>query len=236
MQPVISLVLPYWDRQAAADRALASLAAQYAGLSLEVIVVDDGTPEPFRPPEGLALDLRVLRLPRKDGPLSSCVPMNRGVMIARGAVIALSSIEMIHTRPVLADMAAAVYAGGMDRTYVLAACWAPDSRTWHCHSQQRRGDDGDVGSWLPPGADYHFLAMLSRQLWEKAGGFDEDYRQGAGYEDADFVRRLQRAGAAFQIRDDLVIEHPRQDARAKWTPAMFQRNRALFLSTWDRLR
>lgn len=236
MQPIISLVLPYWDRQAAADRALQSLAERYAGLSLEVIVVDDGTPEPFRPPAGLALDLRVLRLPRKDGPLSSCVPMNRGVMIARGTLIALSSIEMIHTRPVLAEMAAAVFAYGTADSYVLAACWAPDSRAWHCHSQAPRGDDGDVGSWLPAGADYHFMSMLSRTLWERAGGFDEDYRQGAGYEDADFTRRLDRAGARFIRRDDLVVDHPRQDARAKWTPAMFERNRALFLGKWDRLR
>jgi GT2 family glycosyltransferase len=85
---------------------------------------------------------------------------------------------------------------------------------------------------LPPGSDYHFMAMMHRSLWKAAGGFDEDYRQGAGYDDPDFVLRLHRAGAKFCIRDDLVVEHTRSCAHARWTPEQYARNRALFFSKW----
>lgn len=235
MPPILSLILPYWNRQAAADRALRALDACYRGGWLEVIVVDDGSPEPFRLPAGLALDIKVMRLPAKPGPLSSCLPVNCGVRMACGRYIGLSSIEMVHTAPILERMLVEAEWNGA-WSYVMAACWAPESKVWHCHSTNKRGDNGDVGSWLPPGADYHFMSLLSRNLWELAGGLDEAYRDGAGYEDADFVRRLHRARAKFIMRDDLVVEHPRQDARAAWTSAMFERNRAIFLSKWAKLQ
>lgn len=81
-------------------------------------------------------------------------------------------------------------------------------------------------------AQYHFLSLMRRELWDKVGGFDEDYRQGHGYDDPDFVLRLHRSGARFIMRDDLVVEHPRKGARAKWDATGFERNRAIFMSKW----
>ena len=56
---MISLILPYWMRQEAADVALASIDRLYAGLDLEVIVVDDGSVIPFVSP-CKAVDVRVI--------------------------------------------------------------------------------------------------------------------------------------------------------------------------------
>ena len=104
---MISLILPYWDRQEAADKALAMLAKAYRGLDLEVIVVDDGSPEPFV----YRLDwpaVRILRLPQKDTPKSPVTCWNEGARIARGDLIAISCIEILHYDPVLPQMAAQV--------------------------------------------------------------------------------------------------------------------------------
>ena len=76
------------------------------------------------------------------------------------------------------------------------------------------------------------MAMMHRSLWDAAGGFDEEYRRGAGYDDPDFVLRLHRAGAKFLIRDDLVVEHVRQGAHAAWAPGMYVRNREIFMRKW----
>lgn len=224
------MVWAYWQRQAVADRSCALLAAHYGDLDLELIVVDDGNAEPYRVPSGMPFPVTVVRLPVKHAPLNPCVPLNRGVEVARGEIIAISGPEMMHRRPVLEQMREEL--GGNDRKYVLAAVWFPERKSWHCHSTNKRSDNGDVGSMLPPGADYHFMSMLHRALWDDAGGFDEDYRDGAGYDDPDFVLRLHRAGAQFVIRDDLVVEHVREGARAGWTPEMFARNRALFMRKW----
>lgn len=232
---LISLVWPYFERQAVADRACALLAKHYADLDLELVVVDDGSPtQPYRAPE-MPFPVHVVRLPLKPQPKNPGLPINRGVAAANGEIIALSGPDMLHTKPILAQMREEL--GDDEKRYVLAACWYPERRIWHCHSSHRRGDQGDVGPMLPPGADYHFMAMMHRSLWDASGGLDEDYRDGAGYDDPDFCMRLERAGAKFVIRDDLVVEHVRAGAHAGWTPAMFARNRALFLSKWpDRAR
>lgn len=226
---VISLVLPYWQRQAVADLSCVYLAQHYADLDLELIVVDDGNAEPYQAP-AMPFPVRVVRLPVKAGPLNPCVPLNRGVAEAQGDIIALSGPDIMHTKPVLEQMRAEL--GDDPLKYVLAAVWYAEKKVWHCHSSYKRGDGGDVGSMLPPGSDYHFMAMMHRSLWDAAGGFDEDYRQGCGYDDPDFVLRLHRAGAKFVIRDDLVVEHVRAGARAAWPPAGYVRNRALFMRKW----
>lgn len=227
---MISLIWPYWQRQAVADRSCALLAQHYAGLDMELVVIDDGNATPYRAP-AMPFPVQVLRLPVKDRPMNPCTPINLGVREAQGDILAISGPDMMHARgPILDQMRAMIEADPM--TYVMAAVWYADRNTWHCHSTHKRSDAGDVGSMIPPGFDYHFMSMLHRSLWDKAGGFDEDYREGCGYDDPDFVLRLHRAGAKPVIRDDLVVEHVREGARAAWPAQGFVRNRALFFRKW----
>lgn len=226
---MISLILPYWSRQCAADAALASLAAAYATVDMEVVVVDDGSPVAYRAPEGMPWPVRVVRLPEKAGPLNPCVPINTGAITARGDVLAISSVEMLHENPVLPAMHDELTALGR-QGYVLAACWEPIQQRWHAHSSL--SGRHVEGIRMPAWSNYHFLGMLRRELWEQIGGMDEDYRDGAGYDDPDLVLRLARAGVRARIRDDLVITHQRSRARSDWTDAMFERNRRLFISKW----
>lgn len=74
--------------------------------------------------------------------------------------------------------------------------------------------------------------MMRRSLYERSGGWDEDYREGAGYEDIDFARRLERAGAKPVIRDDLVVVHPKGGANIQWPIEKFLRNEALLRAKW----
>lgn len=231
---MISLILPYWDRQKAANHAFALLAKHYHELDLEVIVIDDGNAIPFVVPEGMPFPVRVIRMPLKVTPKTTCTLFNRAAEIARGEILALSCIEMLHKKPVLQEMLDEIGRGN-ESTYVIAAVWAPDDRRghgrWHVHSTLANGAIVH-GVQMPKGAHYHFMTMMTRALWDRTGGIDEDYRDGAGYDDADFVLRLQRAGACFVLRDDLVIEHPRKDARSAWTDEMFERNKQIFIAKW----
>jgi len=233
---MISLILPYWRRQSATDESLRLMMANYSDLNFEVIIVDDGSPEPYQVPGSMTIDVKVIRLPKKDGPKNPCLPYNEGAKVAKGDYIALSSPEMLHHMPILEAMRNECYVGG-DKAYVMAACWCPDQMRWHCHSQMKRPTDAsDVGAYIPNGANYHFMSMMSRKLWDEAGGFDNDYRDGAGFDDPDFVRRLHKAGAHFIMRDDLVVQHPRKGTRSGWELAQFDANRAIFLSKWSPIR
>lgn len=221
---MISLILPYWDRQEAADKALALLAEQYVGLDIEVVIVDDGNRVPFLVP-ALPLEITVVRLPAKSEPKSPCTPWNAGVKAARGDIIILSCIEVLHTTPVIQAMVEQLRAAGQ-MGYVLAAAWCPDDGIWHCHSSVKVPT-------CPDGSGIGFCSALHKDLYQAVGGFDEKYRDGAGYEDRDFIWRLHKAGAKFITRDDLVVVHPKAGATIRWKPEGFKRNEELYYSKWS---
>lgn len=219
---MISLILPYWMRQEAADRALMLLDKHYADMELEVVIVDDGSPISYRKPE-TRLNVKVVRLPTKDEPKSPCLCWNEGVKAASGDVIALSCIEVLHEAPVLAEMLEELEK--TPKGYILAAAWCPEQQAWHTHSTVEVPE-------CPKGTGLAFLGLMRRELYEKAGGWDEEYRDGAGYEDRDFIHRMTAAGAVFVKRDDLVVVHPKKGASIAWGDAKFARNKALFERKW----
>lgn len=223
---MISLILPYWDRQHAADEALQLLARTYAGADLEVVVVDDGNAVPFVAPN-VRLNLRVIGMPAKGVPLSPVTPWNCGVEQAAGDLICISCIEVLHRQPVLQAMEAALERLGPSGI-VLAAAWCPDLNEWHCHSTNRSRGAPPV----PEGTGRPFCALMHKDFYLDSGGFDEDFREGAGYEDMDWINRMLRASARFQIRDDLVVEHPKRRARIDWPAGAFERNERIYQEKW----
>jgi hypothetical protein len=218
---LVSIVWPYWERFEATFAGLRNMAASYPSADVEVVIVDDGSPT--QPAAALGhfpapWPVRVITLPRKYVPKNPCVPLNTGVKHARGDVILLTNPETTHRQPLMGPMLEELERRG-PKTYVLAAVWCPETKEWHCH-----------GRHAPVG--YHFCAMLRKELYWAAGGFGEEYREGAGYDDPDFVFRLKAAGANFVFRDDLVADHHKTGARIDWPPGSFERNRGVFYSKW----
>lgn len=227
---MISVILPYWKRPEVTRHSLALYEKHYGGgkLDFEVILVDDGSHD-FECDEYPWLYVN-RSLPKKDTPLNPCKPINVGVAIAKGDVIVLSNPEIMHNAPVLPQMLDTLRELGPSG-YVLAACWYEEDKQWHCHSSLTAGGyHGNIKQ--PVGSGFHFCAMLNRALWDRAGGFDDEYRDGSHYDDPDWVNRVSRAGAVFKIRDDLVVEHLREGCRLDWPYGMSDRNKALFLRKW----
>ena len=57
---------------------------------------------------------------------------------------------------------------------------------------------------IPPGSELHFCCMFYKSLWEKVGGFDEEYRKGLGCEDNAWVWKLYQAGVNFiRVKEDV---------------------------------
>jgi len=222
---VLSVILPYWRRAPAALAALALYDKHYADkLDFEVILVDDGSHD-------VQVEykwLRILRLPKKDLPKNPCVPINRGVEAAKGEVLVISPVEIRHNTSILPQMLEELVNIGQNG-YVLAAAWYEADQKWHCHSHLT-ADGYHENIKQPKGSGFHFCAMLNRSLWDKAGGFDEEYREGSYYEDPDWVNRLAKVGALFKIRDDLVVEHVRDHEPVNWVGRDV--NQKLFQSKW----
>lgn len=211
---MISVCAPYWCRQDALDRMAEMYTRLYPRLDIELSICDDGSPEPAVVPEGVTLT----RLPAKPHALNPCVPINAAVAASSGDIVVLTNPEVEHREPVLPALLAAL---GDVADYVSARCWDDGRRTWLAHESMR------YQARLPRGAHFHFLAAFSRELWERAGGFDEDYRYGKGYEDADWLQRAAAAGATFRLADAVVYH---ETSRTRWG---LPSNRPLYMSKWS---
>ena len=225
---MISVIMPYWKRADVTTQTLAMYDNLYKD-GFEVILVDDGSHDL---PMGYLMDhypwLKIIQLPKKENALNPCVPINVGFKHASGNVIALTNPEITHRGPVLYQMLEELEKTG-ENGYVLAACWCEEMKEWHCHPTITQ-DGYHHQIKQPKGSGFHFMAMLNRSLWEKAGGFDEDYRNGWCYDDPDWVMRLDRAGAKFIIRTDIVVDHIRNGASANWN---LPNNKGIYLSKWE---
>lgn len=196
--------------------------------ALEIIVVDDGSPEPPVIDGNNPWPVRTIALPRKDHALNPCVPLNRGVARAQGDIIVLTGPEVVHRSPILGEMRDKLKEIG-PKGYVGAACWG--GKWWYCHSAMMPPPETVGRAKMPAGAPLHFCTMLYRDFFDAIGGFDEQYRDGAGYEDNDFLWSLERAGAQFAICDDLVTDHL-PCPRSQWPAGGFARNREIFERKW----
>ena len=206
----VSICAPYWasDGNYLDVFALVRSARDHCP-GAEISLCDDGSKF------GLIIPGVVMtRLPAKDHALNPCVPINAAVAASTRPIIAL-------TNP-----GCEIPIGALDRLlsrltengYVAAAC--SDGERWLCHSTFKASER------LPPGSGFHFFAVLRRTLWDRAGGFDEAYRQGQAFDDADFLWRLHRAGAQCQIADDVVVSHRR--STTAWPEGGWELNRAIY--------
>ena len=95
---------------------------------------------------------------------------------------------------------------------------------WYQHSEHRN-------------VMYHFCNAISRDNYFKAGGFDERYALGMGYDDDDFLKAVQKIGVKVVVRDDLHTLH-QWHGRTHRPPEyqhLFKKNEALFRRKWGKI-
>ncbi len=145
------------------------------------------------------------------------------VEMATHNIIVLTNPEIEHREPVLLEMLELL---NEPNDYVVARCW-DDELGWLADQSVDYSTAGRLP--VPPGAHFHFCAMFNRELWEKAGGFDEDYRFGQACEDNDWLWRLWESGANFKLIDG-EVRHV--STHTQWPEGAWQRNKELFYRKW----
>jgi hypothetical protein len=213
----ISICMPYWVRQAELNRSLAAYRRLYSGLDLEISICDDGSTTPVVAPGCI-----LTSLPKKTIGLNPCVPINAAVRASRGDIIVLTNPEIEHREDVLTGMLAMLETG---EDYVTVAC-RDVGGMWLAGPQVDYTKNGRLP--VPAGAHFHFCAMLRRELFERAGGFDEAYRNGRSCEDNDWLWTLEAAGARFRLAPG-VVWHYNTPHKFKGT---HESNRDLLVRKW----
>lgn len=222
----VSVVMPFWKRAEALFRTVRSYIDLYSDLDIEIIVVNDGSNEkpilPALPP----WPINVVDLPLKHYAKNPCVPINTGVEHAKGDIIILTNPEVVHRQRIIPAMIRELQEAG-PTGYVAAACWDERYSMWLCRSDTKsRGC-----AKLPDNAALHFCSMIYRDFFMEVGGFHNEYRDGQGYEDNDFLWTLHKHGAVFSIRDDLIVEHMKVP-KTQWPKGGAERNRLIFENRW----
>lgn len=213
--------MPYWNRQRELDRSLAAYAALYPDLDIEFSICDDGSTVPVVAPGCI-----VTTLPQKDYALNPCVPINVAVRASTKDVIVLTNPEIEHREPVLAAMLDALQD---ENDYVTTGCLDTKNGMWLAGPQTKYGQEGREPS--PPGGHFHFCTMFHRALFDRIGGFDEQYRTGQGCDDNDWLWALYAAGVKFKHVDGVVWHHRTPH---KWTGTT-AKNAGILRKKWGRL-
>lgn len=226
---MISVCAPYWQRQDALDGMVEMYGRLYPDLDLEIVIADDGSPEPAEVPADSVHPVEVVYLPQKDHALNPCTPMNCAVQWSWCDIIVLTNPETRHEGPVLHELMDLLE---HENDYVTARCYGigyPGAER-----VPLAGPEVDYTTRgrlpVPEGAHFHFLAALHRTLWCEAGGFDDDYRHVLGCDDNDWLWRLDAAGARFKCAEGTVwqersttrwgLPHGLHVFREKWPEVM----------------
>ena len=199
--------MPYFNRLRQLDKTLSSFVRFYSERTdFELIIVDD-----LKSSKQETIDLfNLIQIYSKFFPVcyvkymfntyNPAPKFNFGAVSAKGEFLVVTNPECLHYVDILygfdKEFDKSMYA------YVVCGCKAlKEDGTfdrWYQHSELRN-------------KEYHFCSCLSSENYRRIGGFNEDYKDGWGYDDDSFRIRLKHAGIPFVLRDDLLVHHQYHD-------------------------
>lgn len=207
-RPLVSVVIPTYNRARLVQEAVASVLAQ-SYRPLELIVVDDGSTDTT----GAALagrpEVRVLSQPHTGMPGQV---RNAGVRLARGEYLAFLDSDDLWQPPKLERQVAAATAAG-DVIWHTRERWVRSGRVVSQRSQRHRRSGDLFAESLRKCVIGPSTVLLHRAAFARAGGFREDLeiaedyelwlrltaRYPAGYLDQELV--IKRAGHTDQLSE-----------------------------------
>ena len=207
MTPTFSVIIPTYNRPRHVSGCLRALTQQnYPRQQFEVIVVDDGSPEPLDQTIDLyrgRLNLTLLRQ-RNAGPATA---RNMGASVARGEYLAFTDDDCRPHGDWLRqlDMAfrtnAARMIGGRTVNRLSSNCYSSASQLILDVVYAFYNRDPKAARFFAS----NNIAM-PRRMFEGVGGFDRDFPMAAG-EDREFCDRWRMQGSAMAYHSKAVIHH-----------------------------
>ncbi|MCU0305410.1 MAG: glycosyltransferase [Thermoanaerobaculales bacterium] len=222
--PLVSVVIPTYNRAAALGRVLGAFEAQRpADLPFEVVVVDDGssdgTAETLAAWRGRRFALRRARQDNA-GPAAA---RNRAIAIASGELVLFGGDDIEPHPDLIAEHLAEHRRRADPRLAVLGLTRWPDGVEPTSTMRRIDGPGGEQFSYaaFTDGAEYDFrhfytsnVSLRRDLLAREPGGFSTAF-PAAAFEDAELAYRLSRRGLRIVYRAAaLAWHHHLYDARA----------------------
>jgi glycosyltransferase involved in cell wall biosynthesis len=199
--PRFSVVMPLFQRPEQGQRAIESVLSQ-SFADFELVVVDDGSPQPFRLPASAETDgrVRLIRHSENRGPSAA---RNSGAATARGEWVAwIDSDDCWHSdKLAIQDR----FITGLPPNAIAAVA------TGFRYTNRAKGDDRRIpipasgpdlffaGCWFCPGT----TTAVSRTAFREVGGYDEALRR---FEDVDWFIRFGLAGGQLHVVGEVLAD------------------------------
>ncbi len=197
-RPLVSVVIPNFNREAELQRAVDSVLAQDYP-AVEVVVVDDASTRPVHldvPPAAKGR-VRWVQLPENRGGASA---RNAGIEAARGALVAFLDSDDVWNAEKLTRQVALYRADGCpaDAVYYSQVVLDRGSETLTL-PERPLGENERIGDYLFPWRGN--LIQTSTLLMPRALAARVRFRDGLRlHQDIDFCLRLQKDGARFRFQ------------------------------------
>jgi GT2 family glycosyltransferase len=205
--PLVSIVIPTYARPKRLRECLAALSRQTMPAdAFEVVVVDDGSPQPVVPPAATAPAGPAVRVIRQQNAGPSAA-RNRGVQEAWGELIAFTDDDCLPTPEWLATLVAAhrqypdALVGGMTFNGLANDVFAATSQMIIDLVYEHFNCDQEAAYFLTSNN-----ILCSRSAYVDLGGFDTTFPR-AGAEDRDFCDRWRASGRPLRLVPAATIEH-----------------------------
>lgn len=238
--PRVSIVVPTHSALSWLRACLSALAEHAADVPQEVIVVDDGSPEPEAVAR-IVSDHPAVTLLRNPSSLGFAAAVNRGASKARGDVLVVLNDDTLVTPSWLAKLLAvldsderiawvgpATNDSGDAATTIASYRTYPELLAFAAHAA---GAPQDVDKLAL------FCAAIRRSHFEAVGGVDEGYGRGL-FEDDDLCMKLSRAGHRIVLVPEVFVHHAAGATFRQLDPleylARFEVNRRRFERRWRR--
>lgn len=212
--PLVSIIIPVYNQTRYTLRCLKAIATHTRDIPVEVVVIDDCSPEPEIALLGEIAGLRVHRNETNQGFILNC---NLGAQIARGKYLVFLNndtqvqvgwlrhlLDVLETKPDAGLVGARlIYPDGWLQE-AGGIVWKDGSAANHGH---RKNPESPEFNYLKP-ADYCSGAclLIASDFFSRIGGFDTRYVP-AYYEDTDLAFRVRAAGREVYYQPRSVVIH-----------------------------
>ena len=204
----LSIIVPVWNGEDMTYEAIQAIMDNTESGTFEIIIVDNGSNPPFKPPFTGFNDLTVIRNEENEGFPKAA---NQGIKAARGDIVVLYNNDVICT-PGWADR----LVGWLDEFDIIAPCTnyaaGIQNITIGTYSSRDELDSAaeefsEVNEGLCYDVNFATISMfIKKKIFEDIGYLDETYWPSSG-EDIDIGFRAREAGYRVGVAGDVYVHH-----------------------------
>ncbi len=229
-KPLVSVIIPTYNRAAILPRAIESVLAQSFG-HFELVVVDDGSTDDTRAAVDRFADRRIIYL-RHAQNSGGAAARNTGIDAARGRHVAFLDSDDEWLPDKLARQVAVLEQAGSEMGAVYCAHTVQDDTSARVEEGEGELHTGDVfqtllRGWCPASTS---LFLVRRDPLVAVGGFDDSL---PSFQDYDLWLRLAQICRFDAVAVPLVIKHAHAGIQISRDARLRQAGLERFLKKWQ---